>query len=298
MEQIWRMVERVLGLGAMLALFSLVLLPATQVFLRDFFNNPIIGLEEATRWGLIILVFFGAPLLIATNEQIRLAEFIDYLPRCPDLCLSGSFSFAPGYRLPSSLMRAPFHHQEFRHPNLDPRHSLLAVRLADDDRHSAQRRSAICILRCVLRTRRLAGVQSCSDDRLENTRMELGIAVLAVFFVLFAVGFPVVFAILIPSLAYIWWEGIPLATIGQRVLYALNSFPLVAVPVFIFVGNLMNAAGITRSHLSFRQYARGPAAGRARAGEHRWQPDFFRNLRSRACGRRRHRPDRDQGDEG
>ena len=75
--------------------------------------------------------------------------------------------------------------------------------------------------------------------------MELGIAVLAVFFVLFAVGFPVVFAILIPSLAYIWWEGIPLATIGQRVLYALDSFPLVAVPVFIFVGNLMNQSGIT-----------------------------------------------------
>ena len=75
--------------------------------------------------------------------------------------------------------------------------------------------------------------------------MELGVAVLVAFFALFVVGFPVVFAILIPSLAYIWWEGIPLATIGQRVLYALDSFPLVAVPVFIFVGNLMNAGGIT-----------------------------------------------------
>ena len=43
-----------------------------------------------------------------------------------------------------------------------------------------------------------------------------------------------------PSLAYIWWENMPLATIGQRVLYALDSFPLVAVPVFILVGNLMS----------------------------------------------------------
>ena len=75
--------------------------------------------------------------------------------------------------------------------------------------------------------------------------MDLGLAVLLLFFVLFVLGFPVVFAILIPSLAYIWWTDIPLATIGQRVLYALDSFPLVAVPVFIFVGNLMNAAGIT-----------------------------------------------------
>jgi TRAP-type C4-dicarboxylate transport system permease small subunit len=78
---LWRIVERTLATIAVLALFSLVLLPATQVFMRDFFNAPIIGLEEGTRWGLIILVFFGAPLLIATNEQIRLAEFVDQLPR-------------------------------------------------------------------------------------------------------------------------------------------------------------------------------------------------------------------------
>ena len=99
MGKIWRMIERVLGMIAMLALFSLVLLPATQVFLRDFFNNPIIGLEEATRWGLIILVFFGAPLLIATNEQIRLAEFIDFLPRMPRLILERVILFVSAIAL-------------------------------------------------------------------------------------------------------------------------------------------------------------------------------------------------------
>lgn len=81
--------------------------------------------------------------------------------------------------------------------------------------------------------------------------MDLGLLVIIVFFVLFLLGVPVVFAILIPSLAYIWWEAIPLATIGQRVLYSMDSFPLVAVPVFIFVGNLMNSAGITRKLFQF-----------------------------------------------
>jgi tripartite ATP-independent transporter DctM subunit len=75
--------------------------------------------------------------------------------------------------------------------------------------------------------------------------MDWGLGVLLIFLVLFVLGVPVVFAILIPSLLYIWSEGIPLATVSQRVLYALDSFPLVAVPVFIFVGNLMNASGIT-----------------------------------------------------
>jgi tripartite ATP-independent transporter DctM subunit len=41
------------------------------------------------------------------------------------------------------------------------------------------------------------------------------------------------------------WNGFPIELIGQRMAYALDSFPLVAVPVFIFVGNLMNQSGIT-----------------------------------------------------
>ena len=81
MNTVWRIIERILGGAALLSLASLIVLPALQVVLRDAFNSPLIGLEEATRWGLIILVFLGAPLLISTNEQIRLGEFVDRLPR-------------------------------------------------------------------------------------------------------------------------------------------------------------------------------------------------------------------------
>ncbi len=91
--------------------------------------------------------------------------------------------------------------------------------------------------------------------------MDIGLAVLLAFFILFVMGFPVVFAILIPSVAYIWWAEIPLATIGQRVLYALDSFPLVAVPVFILVGNLMNAAGITERIYHFANTLGGRLPG-------------------------------------
>lgn len=81
MQRIWFWIERGLGAAAMVALFSLVVLPALQVLLRGVFNSPITGLEESTRWGLIILVFLATPLLISTNEHIRLAEFVDLLPR-------------------------------------------------------------------------------------------------------------------------------------------------------------------------------------------------------------------------
>ncbi len=67
----------------------------------------------------------------------------------------------------------------------------------------------------------------------------------------FILGWPVVLAIMIPAIAYVLLSGFPIELIGQRMAYALDSFPLVAVPVFIFVGNLMNQAGITERIFRF-----------------------------------------------
>ena len=68
---------------------------------------------------------------------------------------------------------------------------------------------------------------------------------LGAFTLFFLLGWPVVLAVMIPAVAYVLWNGFPIELIGQRMAYALDSFPLVAVPVFIFVGNLMNQSGIT-----------------------------------------------------
>ncbi|MBX9454347.1 MAG: TRAP transporter large permease [Mesorhizobium sp.] len=73
----------------------------------------------------------------------------------------------------------------------------------------------------------------------------MGFTVIVAFLALFMLGFPVVYAILLPSIAYVLIEGLPLGLLAQRITYALDSFPLVAVPLFIFVGNLMNLSGIT-----------------------------------------------------
>ncbi|VVS96984.1 TRAP transporter large permease [Rhizobium sp. EC-SD404] len=73
----------------------------------------------------------------------------------------------------------------------------------------------------------------------------MGFVVVVAFLALFMMGFPVVYAVLLPSIAYVLIEGLPLGLLAQRVTYALDSFPLVAVPLFIFVGNLMNLSGIT-----------------------------------------------------
>jgi tripartite ATP-independent transporter DctM subunit len=73
----------------------------------------------------------------------------------------------------------------------------------------------------------------------------MGFLFVVIFLALFMLGFPVVYAILLPSVAYVLVEGLPFGLLTQRITYALDSFPLVAVPLFIFVGNLMNLSGIT-----------------------------------------------------
>lgn len=76
----------------------------------------------------------------------------------------------------------------------------------------------------------------------------MAITIILAFVALFIFGFPVVVAIAVPALLYVVLSGFPLELVAQRMTYALDSFPLVAVPVFIFVGSLMNQSGIT-SHI-------------------------------------------------
>jgi len=89
----------------------------------------------------------------------------------------------------------------------------------------------------------------------------MGFVVVASFLVLFMLGFPVVLAIAIPCIVYMIGNDLPLDLIAQRTLYALDSFPLIAVPVFIFVGSLMNSAGISGYIYRFANTAVGRLPG-------------------------------------
>src|SRR5258706_4340051 len=88
-----------------------------------------------------------------------------------------------------------------------------------------------------------------------------GFLVVGAFLLLFMLGFPVVLAIGIPCILYIFANGLPIDLIAQRTLYALDSFPLVAVPVFLFVGSVMNSAGISRYIYKFADTAVGAVPG-------------------------------------
>ena len=62
--------------------------------------------------------------------------------------------------------------------------------------------------------------------------------VLVVLFGLMLLGIPVAFAILSAGMAYLATTGGSMLVVAQRLIYGLNSFTLLAVPLFILVGNL------------------------------------------------------------
>jgi tripartite ATP-independent transporter DctM subunit len=65
------------------------------------------------------------------------------------------------------------------------------------------------------------------------------------FLVLMFLGMPVAFAIGISAFMFYAFGPVPTSISVQRIVSVTQSFPLLAVPLFVFAGHLMNEAGIT-----------------------------------------------------
>ncbi|MCB9945974.1 MAG: TRAP transporter large permease [Geminicoccaceae bacterium] len=68
------------------------------------------------------------------------------------------------------------------------------------------------------------------------------------FIVLLGIGVPIAFAMGLSSVAALLADGtVPLLILPQRFFSSLDSFALLAIPLFILAGNLMNLSGITEA---------------------------------------------------
>ena len=67
------------------------------------------------------------------------------------------------------------------------------------------------------------------------------------FFILIVLTVPIGFALGISASFWIWLtKNVPLIMIPQRMFGGISSFPLLAIPFFIFAGKLMEASGISK----------------------------------------------------
>lgn len=64
-------------------------------------------------------------------------------------------------------------------------------------------------------------------------------------------GIPVAASLLVVSIGGILIAGVPLSILGQRIAFGIDSFTLIAIPMFLLMGNLMNASGVTQRIFDF-----------------------------------------------
>ncbi len=80
--------------------------------------------------------------------------------------------------------------------------------------------------------------------------------------ILFLIGVPVAISLgLSSSLALLVAGDIPLLTLAQRAFVSLDSFPLLAIPLFILAGALMEYGGISQRLINLANAITGHVPG-------------------------------------
>ena len=85
--------------------------------------------------------------------------------------------------------------------------------------------------------------------------------VLITFAVLLLGGAPIALAMCVPAVIYLLQSDLPFAVLGQRLPQSLNSFPLLAIPLFILAGRILNEGGITERIFKFADNLVGAVPG-------------------------------------
>ena len=82
------------------------------------------------------------------------------------------------------------------------------------------------------------------------------------FFVFVIIGVPFSFSMMLASSGFLAITHMkPLVLLGQRLMTGMDSFPLLAVPLFILAGNMMETGGISRRLVKWCDYLVGRMTG-------------------------------------
>ena len=90
----------------------------------------------------------------------------------------------------------------------------------------------------------------------------MALTILCLSFLLFLlIGVPVAFAIGLSAVCTILYEGLPLAVLFQQMMSGMNIFSFLAIPFFVFSGELMLYGGIADKIVRFSESRVGHIRG-------------------------------------
>ncbi len=82
------------------------------------------------------------------------------------------------------------------------------------------------------------------------------------FMLLATLGLPIAFSMGVAALGGLWISGVDFSIVPQRMMHAVNSFPLMSIPFFMLAGELMIKAGIVERLIALAN----SVVGRVRGG--------------------------------
>ena len=83
-----------------------------------------------------------------------------------------------------------------------------------------------------------------------------------VFVICLMLAVPVLFALIISCIIAILVDGsLPLMVVPQKIITGIDSYPLLAIPLFIMFGEIMNKGGVGRRIVDFSQALLGSFTG-------------------------------------
>ena len=100
-----------------------------------------------------------------------------------------------------------------------------------------------------------------------------------VFAVLILLSMPIVFALAVAGIAGLWIGGYPMQQLSSALVAGSQSWVLLAIPAFVFAGNLMERCGMSHALVELRARADRLGQGRARHVRDRRRLFLLRHLR-------------------
>jgi len=79
----------------------------------------------------------------------------------------------------------------------------------------------------------------------------MGAILFGAFLFFLILGVPISFVLALSSIGAIFYAGYPLDVLSQRFFTGLDSFPLMAIPLFMLAGSIMGYGGITKRLVNF-----------------------------------------------
>ena len=269
-----RPLDRVIEYATAIALLADVIVVGLQVGSRLLMNNPIAWTEEIARVLMIWLMFFGGVVALRRGQHTRITAVIRTFR--PENCVAVEL----GINLVVLVFFGILAYQAYELILVSMKELLPASEISGAFVSAPM---PICVLlmmwyllqQILIEARQVSRSSRTMTITTVTTLAALGsvviplvagvppVAILVIgFLVTGALGMPIGFALALVSLTYLVSLGrVPLTILPIKIIGGVDSFPLLAIPLFILGGALMETGGISQRIVDFAKAMVGHLRG-------------------------------------